>query len=342
MKKLLSYPIFVGWDLTYRCNLSCVHCMFGYNKASKNEEMDTASICEILEDFAKNKVVSVQFAGGEPLLRRDICTILKCATDLGLITTIATNGMLCDKNTSLLLKRTHINSMQISLDGLEHEHELIRGNGTFIKTVNGIKNIINEGIPVSVAVLVNKANYLGMDSIIDYLASLGVSAVRLQFLLLAGKARDYKNRLYVEPALIREAVQIALNNDYVKKKKIQLILPCYYPKQNEEQFLQNDFSESSFLVNSCGAGTTNINIDPYGNVSACGILTDEQWFLGNLNKTSLKDIWKYSEGLLPWRATALPEECSLCEIYSKCMGGCRANAWLLDGNFQGKDPYCWR
>ena len=342
MKKLLNFPIFVGWDLTYRCNLSCVHCMFGYNKASKNEEMDTAAICRILEDFAENKVVSVQFAGGEPLLRKDIFTILKHATDLGLITTVATNGILCDKTMSSLLKETYINAIQISLDGLEHEHELIRADGTFVKTVNGIKNIINEEIPVSVAVLINKVNYLHMDSIINYLVSLGVNAVRLQFLLLTGKARAYRNKLYVEPALIRETVQIALNNNYVNNGSVQLILPCYYPKQDQEHSIPNDFSESSFLVNACGAGTTSINIDPYGNVSACGILTDEQWFLGNLNKSSLKDIWRYSEGLSCWRSTVPPEECNNCTIYSKCMGGCRANAWLLDGNFYGKDPYCWR
>lgn len=342
MKRILSYPIFVGWDLTYRCNLSCVHCMFGYSKAAQQEEMDTASICKTLKDFAENKVVSVQFAGGEPLLRNDIETIVKCATDFGMVTTIATNGLLCDKTISSLLKKVHINSVQISLDGLEREHELIRGKGTFMKVVNGIKNIINEGIPVSVAVLVNKANYLQIDSIINYLTHLGVNAVRLQFLLLAGKARDHKNVLYVEPTLIREAVQMAENNAYVKQGRIQLILPCYYPKHSDDRFIVNDFSNSSFLVNSCGAGTTSVNIDPYGNVTACGILTDERWFLGDLNKSSMKDIWMNSEGLLCWRSNDPPEACESCEIYSKCMGGCRANAWLLEGSFLEKDPYCWR
>ena len=98
-----------------------------------------------------------------------------------------------------------------------------------------------------------------------------------------------------------------------------------------------------FLIsNSCGAGTTSVNIDPYGNVTACGILTGEEWYAGNLKTKELKEIWNNSFELEKWRKYSVPNGCEECNLLSKCFGGCRANSWLLNKNFDTKDPYCWR
>lgn len=341
MKRLLSYPLFVGWDLTYRCNINCKHCFFGSFYSDERKELSTDQIKKTIKELSENNIISLQLAGGEPLLRNNTIEIIEFSRSLGIVTTLATNGLFIDKKMAKNLKKSGVSSIQISLDGFLKHHELIRGKNTYIRTVEGVKNVISENIPVSVAILINKFNYLKISEIITFLAEIGVDAVRLQFLLLEGRARKNSNFLYIDKNLLKETVTNALENEYIKSKKISLILPCYYPKSNEDLIENNDFSRSSFLSNSCGAGTTSLNIDPYGNVTACGILTGEKWFVGNITTENLKDIWN-SKKFDIWRNIVKPEGCKNCSLFSSCLGGCRANSWFMHDSFFEKDPYCWR
>lgn len=342
MKKLLSYPLFISWDLTYKCNIKCIHCFFGNYNSSLNEELDTLEIKELLKKFSENKVISIQFAGGEPLMRKDCIEILDYSINLGIITTLATNGLFLNEKITKKLKKIGISSIQVSLDGFLEEHEYIRGKGTYNETIASIKRLVEYKIPFSVAIAITNLNYQYIDKFINELYNIGVKAIRLQFLLLEGRARDNKNLLYIDTEKLEKIVKKALNNKYIKNNMMKLILPCYYPKVNEKIIQNNDFSVSSFISNSCGAGTTSVNIDPYGNVTACGILTGEEWYAGNLKTKELKEIWNNSFELEKWRKYSVPNGCEECNLLSKCFGGCRANSWLLNKNFDTKDPYCWR
>src|SRR3989344_3371113 len=75
--------------LTNKCNLNCVYCF-------KDKRKKEPELCEIIKKInqADKEVI---FKGGEPLLRRDILTILKYAKSRNVRISLETNGILLDK-----------------------------------------------------------------------------------------------------------------------------------------------------------------------------------------------------------------------------------------------------
>ncbi|MCK4627747.1 MAG: radical SAM protein, partial [Sedimentisphaerales bacterium] len=88
-------PVIV-WNITRRCNLSCVHCYSQSENRNYQGELTTDQGLALLDDLAQFGVPVVLFSGGEPLLRDDLCILIEHARSLGLRTVISTNGTLID------------------------------------------------------------------------------------------------------------------------------------------------------------------------------------------------------------------------------------------------------
>src|SRR5438093_3505017 len=78
-------PHVVAWNLTKRCNLECAHC---YISAGPHEsaaaELETAECLRIVDEIlATNHAPLVILSGGEPLLRPDLETIARHASQGG-------------------------------------------------------------------------------------------------------------------------------------------------------------------------------------------------------------------------------------------------------------------
>lgn len=121
-------PLYVGIKVTDRCNSNCVYC-----KASKAPgEMDTREITGLLRELRRLGTVAVSFTGGEPLVRKDIGTILRTAHGLGLYVSLNTTGALLPEKRWLL---QYVDNVELSLDGPKEVHDLQRGKGSFESTM---------------------------------------------------------------------------------------------------------------------------------------------------------------------------------------------------------------
>ncbi|WP_313758699.1 radical SAM/SPASM domain-containing protein [Tissierella sp.] len=344
MNKFFSSPLYVCWDATYRCNLKCLHCCFGSrnNNDSINEELTTSEAKRLFDELSDLKVISFQFAGGEPMIRKDFFELAEYICRKNIITTVATNGLYIDEYAARRMKNIGIRGVQVSVDGFnEEQHEFIRGKNTFLKTIEAINHLINARVPVSIATLVYRKNVDDLYTLIDFLNGIGVPNMRLQFLLPQGNAVDNLDELFVDLNEIKKIIDKLYNHPLIKQKKFNLILPCFIPSIIGQKSFNT--GKSSFLTNNCGAGTCNVNINPFGDVTACGILTDENWICGSIRKDSLKDIWNKSEGFSIWRqVTQLKGKCNSCDILDECRGGCRASAYLTTGEIDASDPLCWK
>ena len=78
-----------------------------------------------------------------------------------------TNGSLLSK---LVLKKLHVNEIQISIDGLEHAHNALRGKGTYRLALDAVKRAIDSGFEVSISTMVHAHNLEDFD---EYLTKLG-------------------------------------------------------------------------------------------------------------------------------------------------------------------------
>jgi len=98
---VLSAPITINWAVTNRCNFGCRHC---YSRDDTSIELDLETLCGLIKKIAEAKVFSVNFGGGEPLLRKDLCDISRHASALGLAVSMNSNGFFIDRDTAFRLK----------------------------------------------------------------------------------------------------------------------------------------------------------------------------------------------------------------------------------------------
>ena len=97
----------------------------------------------------------VLITGGEPLLHRQFEKINESLPDFFMRKVLFTNGSLLSNN---VLERLNVNEIQISIDGLEHAHDALRGKGTYALALDAVKRAIDSGFEVSISTMVHAHN----------------------------------------------------------------------------------------------------------------------------------------------------------------------------------------
>lgn len=124
---VLSKPTCVYMNVTHSCNLKCKQCDIWKNRLT--EEMSADEIKNVISDLRRwLGPFKITFAGGEPLIRKDVPDMIRFASERGVMTDLITNGTLLDKKTVDLLSSAQLGLLTISLDGIkEATHDYIRG-----------------------------------------------------------------------------------------------------------------------------------------------------------------------------------------------------------------------
>lgn len=144
-------PEEVAFKLTNQCNLRCAHCYQwngdGHHHAlERSEQLKHLPFSIISEVFKATHALksNVYLWGGEPLMYRhwsDLADLLERDTRW---TSICTNGHLIERRLDSLLKISSRLEMDVAVDGLEHEHDELRGQGAFKKTLQGIELLLGR------------------------------------------------------------------------------------------------------------------------------------------------------------------------------------------------------
>ena len=109
-------PKWIAWELTERCNLSCIHCRCSADMYHK-DYFNTDAAFKLIDEIASRYNPVMVLTGGEPLLREDVFDIAKYGTDKGLRMAMATNGILVNDKTCEKIKTSGIKIVSLSLDG---------------------------------------------------------------------------------------------------------------------------------------------------------------------------------------------------------------------------------
>lgn len=184
----------VAFEITNRCNLTCMHCCFSAGK--QGEEMTTQRVTEILQKIIKWQPDKITITGGEPLLRNDLLEHLKFLREAfeGIII-LATNGTLIHKgNVSDIIQ--YIDRIDISVDGVDEESSRkIRGRGVFAKVLKSVELLKLNGFDsISLSMVLTEDNEKLEEQFLDLNRKLGTFPV-LRRISWIGRALENQKQL---------------------------------------------------------------------------------------------------------------------------------------------------
>ncbi|MFP4019702.1 MAG: radical SAM/SPASM domain-containing protein [Bacteroidales bacterium] len=181
--KPVTGPLKVAWDITYRCNSRCITCSTWKNENPPELGTDECKI--IIDELAKNNVISLSFSGGEPLLRRDIYELISYAKEKGLNVTMNSNASLINEKNVKKLCDTGLDIIYISVDGSnKYTHDKLRGiSGSFERTISNV-NLIKlnrkKKPKIYFNTTINKYNANEIYDIVKLGYELGIDGITMQ------------------------------------------------------------------------------------------------------------------------------------------------------------------
>jgi len=142
-------------SVTDRCNLRCTYCMpeKGIELLQHRDILTFDEITDVVRVAVKMGITKIRLTGGEPLVRKDIVTLVSMIAAIEGIEDLSmtTNGILLEELAGPL-KTAGLNRVNISLDTLNPEKysEITRG-GDLTKVLKGIDTALEVGLtPVKI------------------------------------------------------------------------------------------------------------------------------------------------------------------------------------------------
>lgn len=139
------------------CNAGCYMC--NYRFSDDSYRLKTKEYEALLNAAKRSGYGWIRFTGGEPLLHERIVDFVQMATDMGINTSIISNGILAEEKMPLLVD-AGLKQIIFSIDGLSEIHDKIRAHkGLFQQDMKWIKYLKEKGIITRVNTIIARNNY---------------------------------------------------------------------------------------------------------------------------------------------------------------------------------------
>lgn len=175
---------FLWLEITAKCNLECVHC-YADSDPRQNlfGHMQTEDWLTVIRDSADLGCQQIQFIGGEPTLHPDLARMISFASASGYtFIEVFTNATTLSQS---LLQTFAEHNVRIATSFYSDDpetHDLItKHEGSFSRTVAGIKRIVAAGLPVRAGIIEMQENAGHAGRATRFLEGLGVSEIKIDF-----------------------------------------------------------------------------------------------------------------------------------------------------------------
>lgn len=290
--------------ITSRCNERCIHCYIPHE--NKICDINADFFYNILEQCKQMNLLHLTISGGEPMLHKHFIDFLTKCRENNFSVNVLSNLTILDDKIIKEMKSNKLLGVQTSLYSMESSiHDSITNvKGSFEKTKGAILKLAENGIAVQISCPIIKQNKNGYQEIIKWASELGIN-VGDDFNIIAKYNHSTDNlncRLSINEVkkLIRE--KFKESPDYLKKIKTE--------------------AENNTLINPddyvCSVCNSSICISEKGDVYPCAGWDD--YIIGNLRDTSLKEIWDKSEKVQYLRNLRRKEfpKCTSCPSKKFC------------------------
>ena len=324
----LDAPICLTWELTYACNLACVHCLSSSGRRDPHE-LSTAESKAVIDELERMQVFYVNIGGGEPTVRPDFWELVDYATAHHVGVKFSTNGVKITREVADRLAASDYVDVQISLDGATPEvNDAVRGRGSYATAVRAMEHLDRAGFRgFKLSVVVTRHNAGQLDAFKKIADRYGAQ-LRLTRLRPSGRGADVWDELHPLPEQQRELYQwlLAHGDDVLT---------------GDSFFHLSAYGESLPGLNLCGAGRVVCLIDPVGDVYACPFAIHDAFLAGNIRDPGgFAAVWRESPLFLDLRRPQTGGACTRCSAYDACRGGCMAAKFFTGLPLDGPDPEC--
>jgi mycofactocin radical SAM maturase len=324
----LDAPICLTWELTYACNLACVHCLSASGRRDPRE-LSTSQAKAVIDELQRMQVFYVNIGGGEPTVRSDFWELVDYATAHQVGVKFSTNGVKITPEVAQRLAGSDYVDVQISLDGATAEvNDAVRGAGSFDMACRALQNLADAGFrDAKISVVCTRYNISQLDEF-KALADRFGATLRLTRLRPAGRGADVWNELHPTMPQQRELYD-------------WLVAHGEGVLTGDSFFHLAAFGDALPGLNLCGAGRVVCLIDPVGDVYACPFAIHDAFLAGNLlNPGGFREVWQNSELFTELRSPQTGGACTKCQHFDSCRGGCMAAKFFTGLPLDGPDPEC--
>lgn len=314
-RKYELYTLFL--EVTSRCNALCDHCGSRCT-ASKKDELSSETFKKVLDSVARNfgtETIMLDITGGEPLMRKDLFEITGYADELGFKWGLVTNGMLITDEIINKMKKTHMSTITISLDGMKKTHEEFRHlPGSFDKIISAIEKLKKANFVehIQVTFIANKNNILELPEVYRLLSMFGIDSLRISGIDPIGRAKDNENLM-----LSREDYLYLF--DFLKKhqfSELPVVWSCTHYFGNTKYTL--DPTGKRFK---CETGIHVASVLSNGDIFGCpNIPRRPELIQGNVLEDDFCEVWKNKFEFYRNPNRTRAKQCETCEYWFDCKG----------------------
>lgn len=311
------------WECTLRCNLKCKHCGSDCKMEELAPDMPAEDFLRVIDEQVTPHVntheVLIIISGGEPLVRQDIeqvgMELYKREYPWGMVT----NGMALTEERFKRLCASGLRSMAVSLDGMEEDHNWMRGHESSFKNamrairlLAGQKSLLGGRKQViwDVVTCVNNRNVNYLPQLKDMLYEAGVRDWRLFTIFPAGRAKQHPD-LQISDEQFRQVMEFIVACR--KEGKVHASFAC-------EGFLGEYEGKVRDHLYHCAAGISVASVLIDGSISACTSIRGK-YHQGNIYKDAFWEVWEHRFENYRNRQWMKQGDCAECKMFRYCEGG---------------------
>ncbi|MCL1937121.1 MAG: radical SAM protein [Candidatus Azobacteroides sp.] len=343
----LTRPLRHYYGIEPYCDLSCSFCgprKLRFDNYRRHSEYETF----LLREIAASGAFQVQLTGGEIFLRAErLFDTIEYCRELGLGVLLATNGLwsrIKDKKSFAknLSYFDNIIEVKVSIDGNEPFHDQVRRlNGSYRAAVDTVRHLTEYGLPTRINTTIFKDSCeIGF---IEHVANIAKTyGASLQAIPERACGRSLGRDVFELPS--KEKLRIYSQRAKELRDELQIPISFNFDILGGGRILPNYDRERPF---SCGAGLWGFAITHEREIYPCGFSIEsggeKRFLVGKVEKQGdMLDIWLNSPVLHEWRQAEKCFQCRMCNHYKKeCWGGCKVQAFMINGSLSAPDPYCF-
>jgi radical SAM protein with 4Fe4S-binding SPASM domain len=323
----------IAFEITGTCNLNCRYC---YNiwKVPEAEACKPGSYKKALRTlkqlFKTTDVQHLTFTGGEPFLSERFPEVVLFARMKGKSITLITNGTSASKEEYQHMLNLGVSLFEIPVHSASPEiHDrMTQHEGSWQKAQNSINYLLGSNAYVVPVIVLTRFNTDVLEETLHFLKKQNLTRIMMNRYNYGGYGIVNPEEISATLLQLKKAYHIA--NHLSKELGLKITSNVCTPRCviNPKNYPMIGFGNCSPDVL-----RRPITLDIEGNIRLCN---HSPVVAGNIFQQKPEEIL-FSDYAQQW-AEIKPQFCSNCELWERCMGGCRAASEQMGLPLSEPDP----